>query len=170
MKWNIDQGRWLYLSAAFIAASALGGLAKFPSPVGSIALDSAPGYFLAAYVHPILGGLVGSVGHIASAATAGFPLGHVHIWVALQQFAWCLVFGAIARAFNSHWALVPAVLVAVLLNGIGAPLMLGALGIVDMTLAKAVVIVLTVASLVNVVFAAIAVRLLALSAARRSPR
>lgn len=165
-----NAGRWLFLSAAFVAASALGGLIKIPSPVGSIAFDSAPGYFLAAYIHPVLGGIVGALGHIASSATAGFPLGHVHIWISIQMFFWCLCFGFIARSFNSQWALIPASLVAIFLNGVVLPMSLGYLGIVDMSLAKGVVVILTIASAANVFIAAIAVRLLALSSTRRQVR
>ena len=170
MKTRHSQGRWLFLAATFIAASALGGLIKIPSPVGSIALDSAPGYFLAAYVHPVLGAVVGGIGHLASAASAGFPLGYVHIWVAMQVFVWCLSFGYIARAFDTQWALIPAILVAALLNGVVGPLMLGLLKLVNMGLAVAVIPVLTVASIANLLIAAAAVRLLSLSAARRAAR
>lgn len=170
MRGKVEPGRWLFLAATFTAASALGGLIKIPSPVGSIAFDSAPGYFLAAYVHPVLGGIVGSLGHIASAATAGFPLGHVHVWIAIQQFFWCFAFGFIARFFDTQWALIPAAIVAGLLNGVAAPLMLGVIGIAPMSLAKAVVIVLTVASFANIIIAALAIRLITLSSARRESR
>lgn len=170
MKAKAGAGRWLFLGAVFIAASALGGLIKMPSPVGSVAFDSAPGYFLAAYIHPILGGIVGCLGHLASAATAGFPLGYVHVWVAVQMFLWCLSFGYVARLFDTQWLLVPAIVIAVILNGVVGPYALGLLGVLDMAMAKAVIVILSVASLANVLIAALAVRLLASSNERREPR
>jgi len=170
MKIKKDRGRWLFLIATFVAASALGGLIKIPSPVGSIAFDSAPGYFLAAYIHPVLGGVVGTFGHIASAATAGFPLGHVHVWVAILMFLCCFAFGVVARAFDTQWALIPACIIGIILNGVVMPLLLGTLGTVDMALAKGVVVVLTIASAANVLISAAAVRLLVISGARRKVR
>jgi riboflavin transporter len=165
-----DMGRWLFYGATFVAASALGGLIKIPSPVGSIAFDSAPGYFVAAYIHPVLGGIVGCLGHIASAATAGFPLGHVHIWVAAEMFLWCLIFGYVARLRDTQWALVPAIVVAVILNGVVGPWVLGLVRVLDMAMVKVVIVILIVASLANVLIAALAVRLLASSSNRREPR
>lgn len=152
---------WPGTAAVFIAASAAGGLVKFPSPVGSIAFDAAPGYFLAAYVHPVLGGLVGAIGHIASAAAGGFPLGVVHVVIAFQMFFWCSAFGLIARAVNKHWALVPAGIFATLLNGVAGPMILGILGIVPMGLARAVIPVLSAASAINIVIASVAIILIA---------
>lgn len=145
------------IMAAFIAASYVLGLIKLPSPVGSIALDSAPGYFLAAYLGPVPGGVVGTLGHLASAASAGFPLGYIHLAVAAQMFFWCLAFGATARAFNKHWALIPAGLLAVLLNGLAGPWMLWQLGVIPEKLAKGVMPFLTFASALNIAIASLAV-------------
>lgn len=154
---------WFYLAAVFTAASTLGGFIKIPSPVGSIALDSAPGYFLACYVHPLLGGIVGAIGHLASAASAGFPLGFVHVWVSLQMFFWCFAFGSITFLINRLWAYIPAALIAILLNGVVGPLMLAYLDIVPMSLAKAIIPILLVASAVNVFIAILASSFLAKS-------
>ena len=60
--------------AIFIALSAVGAVIKIPSPLGSIGLDSFPGYFCAlAFGYPE-GAIVIAVGHILSAAIARFSL------------------------------------------------------------------------------------------------
>ena len=110
--------------AIFAAASAALGLIKLPSPIGSVALDSLPGFFSAAYFAPWVGAIVGGVGHLLSAATAGFPLGPVHIIVALQTFAWCFIFGWIVRKIDRPWALGIASIVVILLNAVASPIML----------------------------------------------
>jgi hypothetical protein len=160
MEYKSKVGRKLVLAATFIAFSALGGLIKIPSPVGSIALDSTPGYFLAAYIDPITGGVVGMFGHLASSATGGFTLGFVHIAIALQMFLWCLAFGIIARAINKLIGLVVAGIVGTFLNGIVGPLMLGAIGMVPMALARGIIVILTLASVLNIAIASLAIFLI----------
>src|SRR5262249_50333929 len=108
----------------FSALSALGGILKIPSPIGSIAFDSAPGYFCAVYFNPLLGGIVGFVGHLSSALTAGFPLGLTHLYIAFHMFLWCLVFGFLARKLGRLLGLVVAGIVAAGLNGVCSPLLL----------------------------------------------
>lgn len=173
-QYSIQRGtrakQWIAYGAAFSAASALGGLIKVPSPVGSIAFDAVPGYFLAVYIHPVLGGIVGMIGHLASASTAGFPLGYLHIAVALQMFVWCTAFGLLGRVRDTQLALLPAAAISVALNGIVGPFMLAAAGLVPMALARSIWPVLTAASLGNVGLAALAVVLMARSAARREVR
>jgi uncharacterized membrane protein len=143
----------------FSALSAAGGLLKIPSPVGSIALDSAPGYFVAAFYNPLLGAIVGTVGHLASAATAGFPLSYLHIYVAVLMFGWCFLFGAIARAGASFGWLILAVAAATLTNGIATPFLLALppapLGL-HLNQALILLPFLVVASLINLIIAAAA--------------
>ncbi len=149
--------------AVFGAASVALGLIKIPSPVGSIALDSLPGYFTAAYFNPLVGGIVGALGHLGSAATAGFPLGGMHIVVAVQMFFWCGVFGLIIKVVNRPVALIFASLAAIALNGIASPLLLVPFGLPSGT-AKMLMPFLLFASAANVVVAAIAIK--ALSSAK----
>jgi len=52
-------------------------------------------------------------------------VGPLHLVVAAQMFFWCLVFGAIVRAFDTLWALAVASVVAIILNAVVSPLMLG---------------------------------------------
>jgi uncharacterized membrane protein len=145
----------LVVLAVFTAASAVGGIVKVPSPLGSIALDSLPGYFAAAYYGPIVGGLIGSLGHLASAATAGFPLGLLHLGVCVQMFAWCALYGFVVRALNKTWGVWLATGVAIVLNGLVAPFLLVPLGL-PIGLAKTLLLFLTIAAAANVVLASFA--------------
>jgi len=153
--------RSLIVIAIFTAASAAGGLVKLPAGVGSVALDSTFGFFCAGFFSPLIGGFVGAFGHLASAATAGFPLGPAHFVIAVQMFAWCWLFGFIVRKINRTWSLVIAAAVAILLNGVASPLMLIPISPPEM---KPVLIgligFLLIASTINVVLACIAIFIL----------
>ena len=152
--------------AAFVATSFVLGLVKLPSPVGSVAFDATPGYFVSAYFDPWSGGIVGALGHLASAASAGFPLGYVHIVISLEMFVCCAIFGLIGQAINKYWGLGLAGIIAVILNGLILPLSIGALNLCSMELAKGIVPLLSLASILNVGVACLGVRLLS----RRSPK
>lgn len=151
--------RNIIVIAVFGAAAVGGGLLKIPSPYGSIALDSLPGYFVAAFFNPVLGGLVGVIGHLGSAATAGFPLGHLHVVIAIQMFLWCGVFGWIARGINRPFALYLGGVVAIGLNGVLSPFTLVPFGF-PMIAAKGAILFLVIAAAVNVILAAVAVKIL----------
>src|SRR5665648_13939 len=69
--------------ALFSALSVVGSFIKIPSPVGSLAFDSFPGFFVALFFGPAEGALVSGLGHLATAATSGFPLGILHIPIAV---------------------------------------------------------------------------------------
>lgn len=59
-----------------IALAGVGALIKIPSPIGTIGLDSAPGYFSALAFQPVTeGSIVAAIGHLLSAGVVGFPLG-----------------------------------------------------------------------------------------------
>jgi uncharacterized membrane protein len=153
--------RSLVTIAIFTAASGAGSLIKLPAGVGSVALDSTFGFFCAGFFSPLIGGIVGTLGHLASAATAGFPLGPFHFIIAGQMFAWCWFFGFIVRKINRTWGLAVASAVAIILNGIASPLMLIPISPPEM---KGVLLgligFLVVAATINVVLAAIAILVL----------
>ena len=69
-----------------IALCVVGALIKIPSPTGSVALDAAPA-FLAAFAFTLPeAALVAVLGHLVSAATAGFPLSlPVHAIIAITM-------------------------------------------------------------------------------------
>ena len=146
----------------FSGLSALGGVLKIPSTLGSIALDSAPGYFCAVYFNPLLGGIVGFIGHLCSALTAGFPLGLNHLFVALQMFFWCFIFGFIIRKFANMFGVILAFTVCLLLNGLGSPLLLviSPVNSLPMATAKVIIPILLLASAANILLAILAYRMI----------
>ncbi|MEW8547957.1 MAG: hypothetical protein AB2693_31000 [Candidatus Thiodiazotropha sp.] len=153
-------------AAVFVVASGLLGLIKLPAPVPSIALDAIPGYFTAGFISPSIGGIVGFFGHLASAWTGGFPLGWIHLVVALEMAVACFVFGWVIFKINKTYALFIAIAVAILINGILSPLLLGVLGLIPMSVAKGLVGLLTLASAINSSLAAGAI---AVFSKRRTP-
>ncbi|MDR5694477.1 MAG: ECF transporter S component [Armatimonadota bacterium] len=103
--------------ALLIATSAVGAYLKIPSPTGTVALDSLPGYFAAAALGIPEGMTVGAAGHLFSAWSVGFPLGGLHLGIALEMAAYVAVFGFLFRSSRPL-----AVLAAILLNGVAGPL------------------------------------------------
>jgi uncharacterized membrane protein len=153
MKWTF--ARLAMVIGVFSALSIVGGLIKMPSPVGSIALDSAPGYFVASYYSPWLGALVGALGHLGSAATGGMPLGPLHFVIAPSMAVICGAFGWLARRGQSIFFLIGSGVLAVALNGVGRPLFLTLVGL-PRPIAWAIIPLLVVASAINVALAAVA--------------
>ena len=101
--------------AIFIALSAIGAMIKIPSPVGSIAFDSAPGYFCALAFGYLEGIVVIAAGHILTSGTAGFPLGlPLHLCIALQMVLWATAI----RWITVHFGLMAGSVITVLLNGV----------------------------------------------------
>jgi riboflavin transporter len=110
--WNVKR---LSMMAIFIALSAVGALIKIPSPVGTIGMDSAPGFFSALAFGGVEGAVVISIGHLLTAAVTGFPLTiPVHLYVAFQMALWALAY----RWVNKTLGLIPAVIVGIILNGV----------------------------------------------------
>lgn len=137
--------------AILVALSGVGAFIKIPSPTGTVALDAAPGYLAAAAFSPLEGGIVGTLGHLISAATAGFPLGlPIHLIVAAEMFVFAWIFGLLARRTGA----VAAAVVAAILNGLLAPAILIPIGGVGMYAAQ--VVPLLVGSAINVAVAVIA--------------
>jgi riboflavin transporter len=118
------------LIAIFIALSAVGALIKIPSPVGTIGLDSAPGFFAAIAFGYIEGITVISIGHLLTAGVVGFPLGiPIHIFIAIQMALWAISF----RWVNRKLGVIAASIVAILLNGVVSSftmLLMGGIGAV----------------------------------------
>ncbi|HHX74886.1 MAG TPA: ECF transporter S component [Firmicutes bacterium] len=140
----------LVLLALLTALCAVGGFIKIPSPTGTVALDSLPGFLAAALLGGRGGAAVGFLGHLFSAATVGFPLGlPVHLYVGLQMAVYVSIFGYLYRKGHK----VPAVIIAIVLNGAVAPLLLVPIygpGFFAMMLPA-----LTVGSAVNIILAAV---------------
>jgi len=113
--------RRLVLVSLFIALSAVGGLLKIPSPTGTIAFDSLPGYLGAVILLGWQGAVVGALGHLFSAWTVSFPLGvPLHLYIAVQMAVYVSIFGLL---FKKGYKVL-AVIIAVILNGVIAPALL----------------------------------------------
>jgi len=96
----------------FAALSVVGSFIHLPSPVPSVAFDSAPGFFVALYFGPLDGFCVLGLGHMATAVVSGFPLGVLHLPIAVG-----LAFGGAATGFvNRRWNFIPAVATGIAIN------------------------------------------------------
>ncbi|HBW38393.1 ECF transporter S component [Desulfosporosinus sp. BICA1-9] len=110
--WNVKR---LSIMAIFIALSAVGALIKIPSPVGTIGMDSAPGFFAALAFGGLTGAIVIAFGHLLTAAVVGFPMTiPIHLYIALQMALWAVAY----RWVNEKLGLIPAVIVGIILNGV----------------------------------------------------
>ncbi len=146
--------RRIAIIAIFVALSAVGALIKIPSPIGSIGLDSFPGYFCALAFGFPEGAIVIAIGHLLSAAVTGFPLTiPFHLAIAVSMAAVACVFRLIGKK-GTVVAVVIAVVVASLLNSFGLALWLLPLGGWGLYVAN--IVPLLVASAVNAIIAAIA--------------
>src|SRR5665648_254864 len=107
----------LSIMAIFIALSAVGALIKIPSPVGTIGMDSAPGFFCALAFGGLTGAIVIAFGHLLTAAVIGFQMTiPIHLYIAFQMAVWAVAY----RWVNEKFGLIPAVVVAIVLNGVGS--------------------------------------------------
>lgn len=143
----------LAVIAIFVALSAVGAWIKIPSPVGTIGLDSAPGFFTAIAFGGLEGAIVIALGHLLTAAVVGFPLSiPIHLFIALQMALWALSYRFVQRKFG----LIAAVVVGTLLNGVVSSftmILMGGLGAV-----LSVMPFLVLGSAINVILAAVAFR------------
>ena len=104
-----------------IALSFVGSYIKIPSPLQSIALDSMPAFLAGLILGGPAGGLVAFVGHLLTAANAGFPLSlPIHLLVAFIMVITVLLFQLTYKKVN----LVAAGIVGIVVNGVGAPLVM----------------------------------------------
>lgn len=101
--------------AIFTALSAVGSLIKIPSPIGSVAFDSSPGFFAALFFGPFEGAAVCGIGHLATAAVSGFPLGLLHIIIAFGMALAGAAVGLVNKV-NKRWGFIPAIIVGVAIN------------------------------------------------------
>lgn len=137
--------------AIFIALSAVGAMIKVPSPTGTVAVDAAFGYFAAITFGWREGAIVAALGHLLTALTTGFPLGFpMHFFIAAQMAVWVSLFWWISQKIHI-WA---GIIVAVLLNGPLSSLLVIPIGGVG--LMGALILPLTIGSMINVGVAAVA--------------
>jgi len=96
----------------FAALSVVGSFIQLPSPVSTVALDSAPGFFAALYFGPVDGFCVFGLGHLSTAIVHAFPLGFLHLPIAVGL----AVAGAAVGVVNKKWKVFPAVATGVAIN------------------------------------------------------
>ncbi len=143
----------LVYMAMFIALSFIGSLIKIQ---GSIALDSLSAFFASLFLGPVLGAAVGALGHLLTAFTSGFPLTlPIHIIIMIEMAIVVYLFGLIYERGSEIFA----VIIAIILNGIGAVLILAPItSIMGLPLngrafIYAMVLPLTLASGLNIILA-----------------
>lgn len=147
-------GKTIAIIAIFIALSAVGALVKIPSPIGSIGLDSCPGYFCALAFGGGVGAIVIAIGHLLSAAVVGFPLSlPLHLAIAALMAVWAVVFRLLAKKVKKI-GLPLAIVVVSVLNSAVTGLLLIPVGGVALYVAN--IVPLLVASAVNAIIAGIA--------------
>lgn len=145
----------LVYASIFIALSFIGSLIKIQ---GTIALDSMSAFFASLFLGPVFGAVVGALGHALTAFTSGFPLTMpIHIIIMIEMAVVVYLFGSLYKKSNP----IMANIVAIILNGIGAVLVLApitsllGLPLNGKAFIYAMTIPLTLASAVNIVLASI---------------
>ena len=105
------------------ALCGLGSLVPFPSPVGTIALDSFPGFFAALSFGRWMGALVCFIGHVITSLVHGFPLGLLHSAIAVGMGLDGFVIGLLRKRAGVYPACIAGVLVNVGLFPLATPVM-----------------------------------------------
>lgn len=98
--------------SALSALSVIGSFIHLPGPVQTVAFDSAPGFFAALFFGPVDGAVVCGLGHVATAIVNGFPLGVLHLPIALGL----AIAGAAIGSTNRRFGPLPSVAVGVTIN------------------------------------------------------
>ena len=89
--------------ALLIALCAIGGQIHFG--VYSIGFDSSPAFVGALLLGPVAGAVLGALGHLATAASTGFPLGvPIHVAVAIIMAGPGASLGYIAKRMTSSFS------------------------------------------------------------------
>lgn len=155
LKNTFSNPKSIAVMAIFLALSAVGAMIKIPSPVGTIGLDSAPGYFVALAFGSWEGAIVIAIGHMLSSAMVGFPLTiPLHLVIAVLMAFWAMIY----RLVNKKIGLIPAIVAAIILNGILSSFMMYPMG--GMAAVLSVMPFLIGGSAINVILSALAYRTL----------
>ena len=105
--------------ALLIALCAIGGQIHFG--VYSIGFDSSPAFVGALMLGPVAGAVLGALGHIATAASTGFPLSvPIHVAIAIIMAGTGASIGYITKRMTSSFSSVVSGIVGYIINvGIG---------------------------------------------------
>jgi uncharacterized membrane protein len=99
--------------AIFTALAVVGSFIK-PDPASSIAFDSFAGFIVALLFGATEGALVCGFGHLATALISGFPLGILHVPIAIGM---AIAGGAIGATNKlNRKAFIPALIIGVAIN------------------------------------------------------
>lgn len=151
------ESRKIVILGMFIALSVVGSFIKIPSPIGTVALDSAPAFLASFLLGPLPGVIVGFMGHMLTSLNVGFPLSvPVHLLISAEMALICGIIGAI----NKMGYLIPALIVGFLLNGIAAPASLIAIPQFGVPFFVAIFFPLLIGSAINLIVAGTLVRYL----------
>lgn len=99
----------------FSALCVIGSFIHPPSPIQTVAFDSAPGFFAALYFGAIDGFLVTGIGHVITSIVNGLPLGILHLPIALGMALAGGVMGLVNRV-SHRWSFIPAVICGIAIN------------------------------------------------------
>ena len=105
--------------ALLIALCAIGGQIHFG--VYSIGFDSSPAFVGALMLGPVAGAVLGALGHIATAASTGFPLSvPIHVAIAIIMAGTGASIGYITKRMTSSFSYVVSGIVGYIINvGVG---------------------------------------------------
>jgi uncharacterized membrane protein len=112
------KSRMLILLALFSALSAVGAAIKIPAIIGTVAFDVFPALLAAALLGSGAGAIVGAFGHLLSALISGFPLGPMHVLIAIEMALLVFLFGILYKKNKK----VTAGILFILMNTFAAPL------------------------------------------------
>ncbi|MFS0777991.1 ECF transporter S component [Neobacillus sp. 3P2-tot-E-2] len=145
------KSRMLSLLALFSALSAAGAAIKIPATIGSVAFDVFPALLAAALLGSGAGAIVGALGHLLSALIAGFPLGPMHVLIAIEMALLVFIFGVLYKKNKK----VTASILFILANTFAAPLPF--IIIMNKAFYIALVPSLLIASIINTVIALVVI-------------
>jgi adenosylcobinamide-phosphate guanylyltransferase len=101
--------------AVFSALSVIGSFIHPPSPIPTVAFDSAPGFFAALYFGAVDGAAVSGIGHIVTSIVNGFPLGILHLPIALGMALAGAATGLVNRV-NHKWGFIAGIISGIAIN------------------------------------------------------
>lgn len=152
---GLTTNKRLAITAMFIALGVIGAYLKLPSPTGTVALDSLPGFLASLLFGPVVGCISIFLGHIASSLIAGFPLTlPLHLGIALCMTLAALIYCQVAK--RGDRGLVVATVLAIIING---PIMgLLVIPVGGMAMYYAMLLPLSVGSAVNIILSSVLYR------------
>jgi riboflavin transporter len=101
--------------SALAALSVIGSFIHLPGPFSTISFDSSPGFFAALFYGASDGAVVCAIGHLATSIVNGFPLGILHLPIAIGLAVAGAVIGSINK-IGYRLSYVPALITGIVIN------------------------------------------------------